>query len=108
MWAVWWRWWGVGPVGVVAGDRVGRFCGVMRGAGGGLVAVCGQASRGVSRRGLVERWGGGRLCQPAGEGSVLRRANAVVSSLAQGQFACIRSVAVRAWNARRAATCRMR
>jgi len=52
-------------------------------------------------------WLGGRG-QTAGVGSALSRWNAIVRSLDQGQPACIRSVAVRAWKQRRAATCSSR
>jgi hypothetical protein len=72
-------WWGLGPVGAVGGGR-----GVIPGL---FVAVecrfaAGFAGR-VARGGLVVVWLRG-LCQPVGVGSALRRANAVVRSLAQG------------------------
>ena len=41
-------------------------------------------------------------------GSAARRSNAAVSSFAQGQLSWRRSVAVRAWKARRPAMCRSR
>ena len=80
----WGRWWWFG-----AGARTG-FAG--RVAPEVRVVVSGRGGRG----------------QAGGVGSALRRWNATARSLAQGQLACSRSVAVRAWNARRAATCSSR
>jgi len=85
----------------------------------GITSTARSASPGIamvsaSRRLIVLVVSAGGACagsalgQAAGEGRTASRANAAVRSLAQGQLACIRSVAVRAWNERRAATCNSR
>ena len=68
----------------------------------------GQASRGACavESGCFRGCRCGR-CQ-AGAGNAESSVNAAVRSCAQGHEACRRSVAVRAWNARRAATCNRR
>jgi len=72
------------------------------------LAGCGQASRGACAEvGIVVGCARAGGCQ-AGAGSAWSLAKAAASSPAQGQEACRRSVAVRAWKARRAATCSSR
>ncbi len=90
-------WWGrlrpsLTVVGVAGGHDWWAFRQASRGAGAGGVVVVADAGR----------WG------QAGAGSALSCLNAAASSLAQGQMAGSRSVAVRAWNASRAATCSSR
>jgi len=68
--------------------------------------VCGQRNSGAGAGVADGRREAGRVGQPAGAGSALRRVNAATRSAPHGQECCRRRRAPRAWKARRAATCR--